>query len=305
MFVYIARRLFQSVIALILLSMVVFLLIRTTGDPAALMLPPEAPPEYVEELRISLGLDKPIHVQYGIFLINALKGDFGKTFRARRPAIEIVMECLPNSVKLSACSVGVAILIAFPLGVIAGVRRGTSIDKFAQIIAVLGQSLPTFWVGIVFIELFTGYLKILPAGGIHGPSSYILPSLTMGWAVVAGLMRLLRSSMIEAMDSEYIKLARIKGASEMAIIWKHALKNSLIPVLTFAALYFALLITIAIVVETVFAWPGVGRLVYLAIVDRDFPLIQAIVLISAAIVIFVNLLVDIFYSYLDPRIRIT
>jgi peptide/nickel transport system permease protein len=197
----------------------------------------------------------------------------------------------------------VSLVIAFPLGVLAAVHKGTGIDRAAQIVAVLGQSLPSFWVAILLVEFVAGRWQWLPAGGNEGLASYVLPGFTLGWFVVAGLMRLLRSSMLEVLDSEYVKLARLKGVVERRVVWMHALKNALIPVVTFAGIYFSILVTTAIVVETVFAWPGLGRLAYEGISSRDFPVIQAVVLTTAAIVTIVNLAVDLLYALIDPRIR--
>jgi len=185
----------------------------------------------------------------------------------------------------------------------AAVRKDTWIDVFCRIIAVTGQALPMFWVGIVLIQLFAAVLKILPASGMGGPDHYIMPAITIGWAVAAGVMRLLRSSMLDVMDSEFVKMAKIKGVSNQAIIWKHTLRNALIPVVTFSGVYFAHFITAALVVEVVFAWPGMGRLVYEAILYRDFPLTQGVILVTATIVLAVNLVVDVLYAYIDPRIR--
>jgi len=230
-------------------------------------------------------------------------GDFGMSLRARRPVSELIRQRLPNSLSLAAFAMTVSLAIAFPLGVLAAVKKGTGLDRTAQVIAVLGQSLPTFWVAIVLVEFVAGRLQWLPAGGIDGFASYILPGFTLGWFVVAGLMRLLRSGMLEVLDSEYVKLARVKGVAERRVVWLHALKNALIPVVTFAGIYFAILVTTAIVVETVFAWPGLGRLAYEGISSRDFPVIQAVVLTTAAIVAAVNLGVDCLYAVIDPRLR--
>jgi len=250
-----------------------------------------------------LGLDRPYVEQYLSFVGKAIMGDFGTSIRARRPVSELIWERLPNSLRLATFAMGVTVLVAFPLGVLAAVKKGTAIDRAAQVIAVLGQSLPTFWVAIVLVEFVAGRLQWLPAGGVDGFSSYVLPGLTLGWFVVAGLMRLLRSGMLEVLDSEYVKLARVKGVIEPRVVWVHALKNALIPVVTFAAIYFSILVTTAIVVETVFAWPGLGRLAYEGISSRDFPVIQAVVLTTAALVAVVNLSVDCLYALIDPRIR--
>src|SRR5256886_2342759 len=202
-----------------------------------------------------LGLDRPYVEQYLSFVGKAVTGDLGTSIRARRPVMELIKERLPNSLRLALFAMGVSLAMAFPLGVMAAVKKGSAIDRTAQVISVLGQSLPTFWVAIVLVEFVAGRLQWLPAGGIEGFASYVLPGFTLGWFVVAGIMRLLRSGMLEVLDSEYVKLARLKGVAERKVVWVHALKNALIPVVTFAGIYFAILVTTAIVVETVFAWP--------------------------------------------------
>jgi peptide/nickel transport system permease protein len=300
---YIVRRVGQSLMALLILSILIFGMVRLTGDPTLLMLPEDATQADMIQLQRALGLDRPIPVQYWVFITNALKGDFGRSIKGRMPVIDIIRERLPNSIRLGSASLLVTLLIALPLGVFAAVYKGSALDTFAQIVAVLGQSMPMFWVGIVLIQVFAVYLQVLPSGGTGTWAHYVLPAFTLGWWLVAGIMRLLRSSMLEVLDTEFIKLARIKGLTEAKIIWKHALRNSLIPVVTFGGIYMAVLITAAILVETVFAWPGVGRLVYEAIVSRDFPVVQAIVLMTAGFVIVTSLVVDILYAYLDPRIR--
>jgi peptide/nickel transport system permease protein len=300
---FVLVRLLQSLIALAILSVVVFVLARATGDPLHMILPMSATPEDYANARAYLGLDRPYLQQYFSFVGKAVTGDFGTSLRARRPVSELIGERLPNSIRLALFAMGVSLAMAFPLGVMAAVKKGSGIDRAAQIIAVLGQSLPTFWVAIVLVEVVAGRLQWLPAAGITGLSSYVLPGFTLGWFVVAGLMRLLRSSMLEVLDSEYVKLARVKGVVERRVVWLHALKNALIPMVTFAGIYFAILVTTAIVVETVFAWPGLGRLAYEGISSRDFPVIQAVVLTTAAIVAVVNLGVDCLYALIDPRIR--
>lgn len=289
--------------ALAILTVVVFVLARATGDPLHMILPMNASAEDYANARAYLGLDRPYVQQYLSFVGRALTGDLGTSIRARRPVIELLQERLPNSLKLAAFAMGISLAIAFPLGVMAAVHKGTGVDRAAQIVAVLGQSLPTFWVAIVLVEFVAGRLQWLPAGGADGLASYILPGFTLGWFVVAGMMRLLRSGMLEVLDSEYVKLARLKGVAERRVVWVHALKNALIPVVTFAGIYFAILVTTAIVVETVFAWPGLGRLAYDGITSRDFPVIQAVVLVTAILVAAVNLCVDCVYALIDPRIR--
>ena len=302
---YILNRVLQSVIALLILSVVIFGLGRLTGDPVVLLLPPDATQEAEDLLRASLGLDQPLPVQYWLFISNAARLEFGDSLKARRPVTELIKPKVIISLKLGIVAMGITLLMGIPLGVLAAVKRGTPLDTMANMIAVLGQSLPQFWVGIMLIQIFTVRLDLLPASGTGGITHYILPAFTLGWFVAAGIMRLLRSSMLEALDGEYIKMARIKGLPEWKIVWKHTLKNALIPVLTFGGSYLAAFITGAILVETVFAWPGVGRLVYDAIIWRDFPVLQSLILMIAAVVISVNLIVDILYAYIDPRIRYT
>jgi peptide/nickel transport system permease protein len=301
---YVLKRIFQSLLTLLVLSLLIFIVCRLTGDPVLLMLPDDASPEDVAQLRTALGLDRPLPVQYGLFLRSALQGDFGRSIKGQVPVLDLIRDRFPNSIRLGLVSLLITIVLAFPLGVIAAVKKGTAVDTLANLIAVLGQSLPQFWVGIVLIQVFAVYLRWLPVAGTGSLWHYILPGFTLGWFLVAGIMRLLRSSMLDVLDSEFVKLARIKGVSGWAVIWKHALKNAVMPVLTFAAIYLAILITGAILVETVFAWPGIGQLIYQGIVYRDFPVIQAVVLLTAVIVVSVNFVVDIAYAYLDPRIRL-
>jgi ABC-type dipeptide/oligopeptide/nickel transport system permease component len=301
---YVLKRIFQSLLTLLVLSLLIFIVCRLTGDPVLLMLPDDASPEDVAQLRTALGLDRPLPVQYGLFLRSALQGDFGRSIKGQVPVLDLIRDRFPNSIRLGLVSLLITIVLAFPLGVIAAVKKGTAVDTLANLIAVLGQSLPQFWVGIVLIQVFAVYLRWLPVAGTGSLWHYILPGFTLGWFLVAGIMRLLRSSMLDVLDSEFVKLARIKGVSEWSVIWKHALKNAVMPVLTFAAIYLAILITGAILVETVFAWPGIGQLIYQGIVYRDFPVIQAVVLLTAVIVVSVNFIVDIVYAYLDPRIRL-
>jgi peptide/nickel transport system permease protein len=300
---FVLSRIVQSLIALAILSVVVFILARATGDPLHMIMPMSATEEDFANARAYLGLDRPYVEQYLLFVGRAVTGDFGTSIRARRPVNHILRERLPNSLRLALFAMTVSLAMAFPLGVLAAVKKGTSVDRAAQVISVLGQSLPSFWVAIILVEFVAGRLQWLPAGGNEGFTSYVLPGFTLGWFVVAGLMRLLRSGMLEVLDSEYVKLARLKGVVEYRVVWLHALKNALIPVVTFAGIYFSIVVTTAIGVETVFAWPGLGRLAYEGISSRDFPVIQAVVLTTAAIVAAVNLGVDLLYALIDPRIR--
>jgi peptide/nickel transport system permease protein len=300
---YVLRRFGQAILALFILSILIFVLVRLTGDPTLLLLPEDATAADIRRLQQALGLDKSWPVQYWIFVSNAVQGDFGHSIKGQIPVGDIIKERLPYSLRLGAASLLITVIIALPLGVLAAVNKDSMLDTMAKIIAVLGQSLPMFWVGIVLIQIFAVYLRLLPSGGTGSLAHYILPAFTLGWWLVAGIMRLLRSSLLEVLDTEFVKLARIKGLSNGRVIWKHALRNALIPVVTLGGIYMAILITAAILVETVFAWPGVGRLVYESIVFRDFPVVQAVVLMTAGFVILTSLVVDILYAYLDPRIR--
>lgn len=295
--------LFQALITLFLLSIVIFGLARISGDPTLLMLPDAASREDRDRLRHMLGLDKPIHVQYKVFLVNALKGDFGSSNRSRKPVMELLQQRLPNSMKLAGVSFLMALVLGIGLGVMAAVKRHSFLDSFAQVTAAIGQAIPAFWLGLVLMLIFAVRLRLLPTSGMTDWRSYLMPAFCLSLFVMAGMIRLVRSSMLDVLDSEYIKMARIKGVSDRAVIWKHALRNSLLPLVSFGGVYFALLVTSAIVVETVFSWPGIGTLTFDALMYRDFPVIQGVILTAGAIVIATNLLVDVLYAYIDPRIR--
>jgi peptide/nickel transport system permease protein len=301
---YLLKRLLQSIGTLVVLSIVIFGVSRATGDPLTLILPMEASDRDRANLRQELGLDRPLVVQYGKFVEHAVQGDFGTSLYQRVPVNQLIAERLPNSAKLAFFAMFVAVICAIPMGVAAAVRKGSTVDRAVRVVCTLGQSLPAFCVAIVLVDVFAGRLNWFPAGGMGDLRNYVLPGLTLGWFAIAGMARLVRSSMIEILDSDYIKLARLKGLSERRVIFVHALKNALIPVITFSAVYLTILVTAAIVVETVFAWPGMGRLAYQAIISRDFPVIQAVVLVTALIVALVNLGTDCLYAWIDPRIRI-
>jgi peptide/nickel transport system permease protein len=222
-----------------------------------------------------------------------------------RPALALILERFPASLKLALVALFISILIGIPLGVLSAVKRGSFLDALARLLALLGQSLPAFWLGIVLMYFFSVKLRLLPTSGYGGIRHFILPAATMGLFTVAAVTRLTRSSMLEVLDSEYIKLARIKGVSETIVIWKHALRNSLMPVITFMGTFFATMITGAVVIETVFSWPGIGRLAYESILNRDFPVMQGVILFMTTLYILANLIVDVLYAWVDPRIRYT
>jgi peptide/nickel transport system permease protein len=303
---YISRRLIQMIIALFLMSVIVFLLGRLSGDPVSMLLSQYSTEEDRVRITEQLGLNKPVVEQYGIFIFNALKGDLGKSVAGdNRPALTLILERFPASLELALVALIISILIGIPLGVLSAVKRGSFLDASARLVALLGQSLPAFWLGIVLMYFFSVKLRLLPTSGYGGIQHFILPAATMGLFTVAAVTRLTRSSMLEVLDSEYIKLARIKGVSETIVIWKHALRNSLMPVITFMGTFFATMITGAVVIETVFSWPGIGRLAYESILNRDFPVMQGVILFMTTLYILANLIVDVLYAWVDPRIRYT
>ena len=301
---YIANRLLQGVVLLCMVATIVFFLGRLTGNPVDLMLPEDATPEDRVSMIKALGLDGPLHQQFFIFVTNAVQGDLGMSIRMRQPAVEAFFSRLPNTLLILPWALLIAMSFGIPLGVIAALNRGNLVDRATGTIAVLGLATPNFWLGILLIFVFSVELGWLPSGRMGGPEHYVLPVITLGTSLIAGFMRLIRSSMLEVMESEFVKLARIKGLSEGIVIWKHCLRNALIPVLTLWGVFVGNLVTGAIVTETVFAWPGVGRLTYEAVIYRDFPLLQAVIILDAILILGINLFVDILYAYVDPRIRL-
>ena len=300
---FIIIRLFQGIITLIVISIVVFALARASGDPVMLMAPPMATLEDLEAIRQHLGLDKSLPEQYWVFLKNLSHGDFGESIRNRQAVSKLIGERLPNTITLGLSAILLGISVSLFLGVTAACKFGTWMDSGVKLLAICGQALPSFWLAIVAISIFAVWLGWLPTSGIGGPDHYVLPVLTLSFFMLPILTRLIRSSMLEVLDSEYVKLARIKGLSERLVIWKHALRNAIIPLLTAAGITFGTIVTGAVVIETVFAWPGIGRLMADSVIGRDFPVVQALVLLVAVVVLMVNLLVDVLYAYVDPRIR--
>ena len=301
---YIARRALHSLLAIWVMSLVVFTLARITGNPLDMMLPLEATTEDYERVSRYWGLDKPLPTQYVIFLGKALQGDFGTSWKwPGYSAMGLVKERLPATLQLAGLALGISVLLALPIGVLSAVKKGTVWDSVAKVVALLGQSLPAFWLGIVLMWIFAVTLGWLPTSGKGGIEHMILPAITLGWFQVAAIMRLVRSSMLEVLDSEFVKLTRIKGLAEWKVVWKHCLRNAAIAPLTFFAIIAGVLMTGAVVTESVFSWPGTGLLVVDAVRARDFQVVQAVVIVFAGIFILTNLVVDILYAYLDPRIR--
>lgn len=300
---YLAGRLLQALVSLFVVSIIVFALVRVSGDPIQIMAPAEATEQDIAALRAHLGLDRPWAVQYGWFLTGVLRGDFGQSIRFRRPALDLVLERYGATLELGGLAVLIVIAVALPVGVYAAVWRGSRLDYIARTFAALGQAVPPFWLGLLLVLVFGVLLRLLPTSGRGTPLHVVLPGITLGWFAVAGLMRLTRSAMLDVLGTEYVKLARIKGLPERRVIWKHAFKNAALPVVTFAALVFVALLNGSIITETVFGWPGLGLLVIEAVESRDYPIVQAVVLCLSAMYIGVNLLVDVLYAYLNPKIR--
>ena len=300
---YIFVRFAQAIVTLLVLSLAVFLSVHLTGDPALYLLGPEGTREDYAQIKKNLGLDKPLPVQYGLFLGNVLRGDFGNSPITGRSARETLIERFPATLQLAGAAFLLTIVIGIPLGIWSAVKRDTIIDQFGKFFAVLGIATPSFWIAIMLILLFGAILGWLPTFGRGGIEHFILPAFVLSWGGIAGIVRLVRSSMLEVLDSEYVKFARVKGLSEKMVVYKHALKNAVIPALTFGGLTLAGLLNGSVAIEVVFAWPGIGRLMLQGINQRDFPIVQATVLASGLFYIIIALIVDILYAYVNPRIR--
>jgi peptide/nickel transport system permease protein len=301
---FLLRRLLQSLFVLFGVSVVVFLILHLTGDPALLLLPPDATVEDVERFRREMGFNDPVAVQYVRFLGGALKGDFGESLRHGEPAMALVLERLPATFELAGAGLLIAMGLAVPAGIISAVRRNTAVDYVSTVIALLGQAMPTFWLGIMLILVFSVHLGWLPSSGRGNLAHLILPAITLGLFTTARITRLTRSGMLEVLGQDYIRTARAKGVGEPPVVWKHALRNASIPIVTIVGIELGTLLGGSVITETIFAWPGVGRLSVQAIFNRDYPVVQAAVFILAATFVLVNFLVDIMYTYLDPRIRL-
>jgi peptide/nickel transport system permease protein len=301
---YIIRRVGYCLLSLFLLSVTIFFFVRVTGDPATLLVEPGASEADIAAIHHQFGLDRPLVVQYWLFMSSLLQGDFGKSFYYQTPVFQLYFERLPNSLLLAFVAMGLSLLIGIPCGILASVRVGRFWDSAGKMFALLGLSLPSFLVGLVLILVFSVYLGWLPSSGSGSALHLIMPAFALGWYFAASHMRLTRSSMLDVLGSEYIKLARLKGLPQTLVIAKHAFKNALIPVLTLAGVNLVIMVNVAVVVETVFAWPGIGRLLYEGITFRDFPIVQGTVILGGAMIVIVNLFVDILYAVIDPRIRL-
>jgi len=300
---YIAGRVVQAIFCIMAVSVVIFLLSRLSGDPVDLLLETGSTMEDKLRLRHDLGLDKSLFEQYWIFFYQALTGNLGISIVTREPVTKILFERGLATFQLGIVAFGVSLVISVLAGVYSAVKRGTFFDLVFRVIAISGQSIPVFWLGLMLMLLFGVVLGILPTSGAGGPEHLILPSITLGWYMAAGIMRITRNSMLEVLGTEYIQLARAKGVSNFKVIWLHGFKNAALPVMTFSVLLLVMMLGGAVVTETVFTWPGLGRLVIQSVMWRDYPVVQGAVLLLSTLYILANLFVDVLYAYLNPKIR--
>lgn len=301
---YFAKRLVGALVVLLGVSTIVFFVTHLSGDPAALMLPADATVEEVEALRSAMGLDEPLLMQYGRYMAGLAVGDFGTSLRHRQPAWGLVVDRLPATVKLATSGMALAILVGIPLGVIAALYRQSIIDLLANLVSLVGQSMANFWLGIMLIYIFSVRLGIFPSFGYGTWQHLVLPSIAVGTRLVAVLSRVTRSAVLDVVSEDYVRTAKSKGLSSFSVMGRHVLRNALIPVVTIIALQFGTLLGGTVILETVFSWPGVGLLTVQAIYNRDFPVVQASVFLLALTFVVINLLADLAYAYLDPRIRL-
>ena len=302
MFAYLLRRLGQSALVLLGVSIIVFGLLHLTGDPTRLLLPLEAREEDVRQLRALLGLDDPLWIQYVRFLARAVRGDFGVSFKHQVPALTLIFQTLPATLELTATGLALALVVAVPAGIVAALRRNSLIDAVCSVGVLLGQAMPVYWLGLLLILVFAVKLGWLPAAGRDGLSSLVLPAFALGAFSMARIARMARSGMLEVLAQDYVRTARAVGVRNFLVTYKYALKNAAIPLVTIVGLEFGVLLGGAVITETIFAWPGVGRLAVDAIFSRDYPLVQAIVAMLATLFVVINLVMDMLYTYLDPRI---
>ena len=301
---FLIRRFFLMIVTLFAVSMIIFVMARVGGDPRSLLLDDHATKEQWERLGEELGLNKPLYHQYAIFMYGVLQFDYGESISLRRPVMEVIAERILPTVQLGGAAFLLALIVGIPLGVLSAVKRGSVLDQFGRAIALIGQAAPSFWLGIMFIFWFAVGLDLVPPSGRQDWNSFILPTITLAWGgFLAGSLRLMRSAMLDTLDSEYVKLARAKGLSHRAIIWKHAFRNALIPPLTLAGVSMPAILTGSITTELVFSWPGMGQLAVQALFSSDYPLIQGLTIMFTLGYVIVALVIDILYAYIDPRIR--
>jgi ABC-type dipeptide/oligopeptide/nickel transport system permease component len=300
---FLAYRLFRTLVALWLVSTVVFVVMRLSGDPVPLLLPPDAPIAEMERVRRDLGLDRPLPVQYGVFLANVIRGDFGRSIHFRQPAMEVARSYLRATFELGLVAFAVALVVAFPIGVLSAVRRNSLLDHVTMGLALVGQSAPTFFIGILLILVLALRFDLFPTSGRGDWRHLVLPALTLGAFTMASIARITRSAVLEVLRADFVRTARAKGVAELWVVTKHTLRNAALPILTITGLQFGTLLGGAVVTETVFAWPGIGRLAIQSIYNRDYPVVQSTVFIAAVLFIATNLVLDVLYGFLDPRAR--
>ncbi|HET8531470.1 MAG TPA: ABC transporter permease [Methylomirabilota bacterium] len=297
------RRLGHAAVVAVGVSLVVFGLVHLSGDPVLLMVSSDAPPDVVATTRHALGFDRPLHQQFTDYVTRAARGDLGVSLRSSLPVALLIRERLPATVELTVAALLLAVAVAIPAGIVSAVKRGSALDRLAMVGAVAGQAVPIFWLALLLIAFFGVYLRWLPVFGRGSLAHLVLPAVSLSTVILGRLARLVRSSMLEVLGQDYVRTARAKGVGEVRVLAGHALKNAAIPIVTLLGLQFAQLLGGAVVTETIFAWPGIGRLVVEAIFNRDFPVVQGVVLVVSLIFVAVNLLVDLAYAALDPRIR--
>ncbi|MFD2630053.1 ABC transporter permease [Oceanobacillus kapialis] len=301
---FIIKRFFQVIVVVFLALTVVFFLIRISGDPTTLFLPPDAPKEQIEEYKELLGYNRPLIVQYGDFMFHAIQGDFGESLRSQEDALGIVISRIPATFQLAISALLIALVIAIPLGVLSAYKRNTVFDKVGVALTVVGQAIPSFWLGLILIYFFAAQFKLLPSGGGGTPIHLILPTLTLAAYSVARFTRFTRSAMLDVLRKDYIRTSKASGVPTFRLIMRYALRNSLIPIITLVALDLGVLLGGAVITEVVFSWPGVGRLLMQSLMNRDFPIVLAGVFIIALIYALVNFIADVLYAYVNPQIRV-
>ena len=300
---FLAPKILRALVAVWLVTTVVFVVMRLSGDPVPLLLPPDAPTSEIMRVRHELGLDRSLPVQYAVFIGNALRGDFGRSIHFRQPALDVVRGYLGASVELGLTAFVFAALAAVPIGLISALRRNSLIDHAAMAVALVGQAAPTFFLGILFILLLSLKADLFPTGGRGTARNLVLPALTLGAFAMASIARLTRSAVLEVLRADYIRTARAKGLAEVLVVVKHTLRNAALPIVTITGLQFGTLLGGAVVTETVFAWPGIGRLAIQSIYNRDYPVVQCTVFLSAVMFIVINFAIELLYGALDPRVR--
>jgi ABC-type dipeptide/oligopeptide/nickel transport system permease component len=303
---YVGRRLLQSLVVLWGVSVIVFLLLRLApSDPITLLLAETASPQQIAEARHELGFDQPIYVQYVLFMGRAMQGDLGQSLFYKEPALNVILRALPRTLLLGGIAFALSLAVALPVGIVSAIRRDSAWDYLGVGLALVGQATPPYWLGIVLIMVFSVWLHVLPTSGSFGPEYLILPSVTLAAVLMPVVTRLVRSGMLDVLNEDYVRTARAKGLRERTVITRHALRNMLIPLVTILGLQLTSLLGGAVIVEQVFAWPGVGQIAIQAIRSRDYPVVQADVLVVSASFVLMNLLVDVLYAWLDPRIRVS